>query len=148
MKKVFQKKSGIVVTIIILLICLISFLLYDYTKKDTVKRFSAHKEYMYNLAFSGRVREKSICTTCDETKKYTVIISLDHVSPIPTNEQEQFLPYYKFLGDRKLRFVVNANIFKKVEVNNIVSKKGADYYLNVEEEQLQLLSKSELQWLP
>ena len=122
------------VPIIYILLSMLIFSSCDYkkytegVKKDTQRIFNQNKNYIYRLAFEGKITEKKFCKEC-AFNKYTLKLEIDQLSEKPVISNIQYQPYYDFENDSVLNIAVSKELFEQVKEKDTVYKEKESFNL-------------------
>jgi len=135
---------------IVTIIMIVSFYSCNYSrevKEGSVEIFDFHKNFMFEIGFSGIISEKKICENC-ENNKYTIKIILIQLKRKPEFSETHYPPYYFFENDSTLNISVDVNLFKEVEILDTVIKNSKTFTFNVNQVEIQYLNNKKQEWLP
>ena len=150
-----RKKCWIIIWLLLIitlvLIGVYLFTVYGYVKgelEDSQRAFNYHKSYMINLSFEGKIQKKINEVLYNHDHRYSIKLNLYKLNPKPSFGEQDYPTYYEFKNDSVLFMSVSQSVFSQIRVNQEINKKVKDYYIEINEKKIQLLSKSKDKWLP
>ena len=135
---------------IVTIIMIVSFYSCNYSrevKEESAEIFDFHKNFMFELGFSGIISEKNICEDC-KINKYTIKIELTQLKRKPEFSETHYPPYYFFENDSTLSISVNLNLFKEVKMLDTIIKNSKSFTFKVNQVEIQYLNNEKQEWFP
>lgn len=151
MKKIYLILISTIVFILVLLIVLYMYNIFDYAKgeqNDFRENFNSKKNFILSLSFEGKIQNKVDEILINKKHRYSITLILNNYQPKPSISKLQYPTYYGFNNDSILNLTVSKKIFDNCKINQVIHKKNNDYSVNINGNMLLLLNKLNDKWLP
>ena len=151
MKKKFLIGISVLSFIVLLLLGVYIYNVFKYANgelKDSQRIFRDEKNYLLKLSFDGKIQVKKDEVLFNQKHRYSIKLILYKFNPKPSIGQRQYPTYYEFLNDSTLHLSISQILYNQIETNQRIKKKSADYFVEVNDAKIQLLSKDKDKWLP